>query len=129
MDVDLLRGMLVADQAKSLRAQQCLMMGLGDGMFRRRAVDGLVECAVVGKEEAHSGRPRADAEDDGLDATVIAPDNGSPVAPIGPFQPALSSTDEASSGGVADVDGSSGESSRIFVRSGAPPPSSSSIRG
>ena len=105
------------------------MMGLGNSMFRRRAVDGLVECAVVGKEEAHSGRPRADAEDDERAATEIAPDNGSPVASTGAFQPAPSSTDEASGGGGADVDESSGESSRIFVRSGAPPPSSSSIRG
>ena len=110
MDVDLLQGMLVADQTGWLTARECLMMGLENGLFKRRAVDGLVACAVVGEEEAN----------DNPDATVPS---------LRRAQQEGSADEARSSSSDADVDGSKGEPSRIFVRSGAPSLSSSGPRG
>ncbi|KAI1191313.1 hypothetical protein F5B17DRAFT_383573 [Nemania serpens] len=70
---DLLQGMLVVDQTQRLTTRDCMMMGLGAGLFKRRAVDGLVACALdeeqkavaglVGGEEALSHKPQTDIED------------------------------------------------------------------
>lgn len=80
LDVDLLQGMLVADQTERLTARKCLMMGLKNGLFKRRAVDGLVACAAGGEEaaaadsaggdEGPAPTPQADAEDN-PGATII----------------------------------------------------------
>ncbi|KAI0426212.1 kinase-like protein [Xylaria sp. FL1042] len=52
IDVDLLQSMLVVDQNKRITAAKCLMMGLRGGLFKRRAIDGLIAAALDGKEQA-----------------------------------------------------------------------------
>ncbi|KAL2258172.1 hypothetical protein VTK26DRAFT_8632 [Humicola hyalothermophila] len=52
-DVDLLQGMLVADQQKRTSAYGCLEKGFRNGLFRRRTVDGLVERAQALPEESN----------------------------------------------------------------------------
>ena len=81
-DVDLLQAMLVVNQERRLTARQGLMKGLKNGLFTRRAVDGLVACAVSGQKEQEkaadvaggveppTAMPRADAEED-PDATIL----------------------------------------------------------
>jgi serine/threonine protein kinase len=68
MDVDLLQGMVVVDQRQRLRADRCLEQGFGNGLFRRRTVDGLVSS---GTDEGPAST-LAGPEDDDLNATVIA---------------------------------------------------------
>ena len=77
LDVHLLQGILVLDQTKRLSAYTCLKIGLKNGLFKRRTINGLVACALGGKEEAAARReeapaPRsqADAKDD-PDTTII----------------------------------------------------------
>lgn len=72
--LDLLQGMLVVNQTRRLTARECLMRGLGGGLFKRRAADGLIACELDGQEEAVAGSvsgdealaptPQADTEDD-----------------------------------------------------------------
>jgi serine/threonine protein kinase len=124
IDVDLLQGMLVVDQTGRLKARECLMMGLENGLFKRRAVDGLVACAVGGEEEADANLAsendsEADAEDNDPDATI----------PSWAQQEGGADEARSSSSSEADVNGSKGEPSRIFVRSRAPSLSSSGPRG
>ncbi|KAL8376650.1 hypothetical protein RB595_007658 [Gaeumannomyces hyphopodioides] len=82
-DIDLLQGMFAINQERRLTARKGLMKGLKDGLFTRRAVDGLVACAVGGQEEEEekaanvaggveppTATQRADAEDD-PDATIL----------------------------------------------------------
>ncbi|KAI1271410.1 kinase-like protein [Xylaria sp. FL0933] len=51
IDVDLLQGMLVVNQQRRMTAARCLEMGMINGLFKRRAVDGLVACLLDGEEE------------------------------------------------------------------------------
>ena len=94
------------------------MMGLENGLFKRRSVDGLVACAVDGEGEADAGdldvkdgleealTPQlwASADDDNFNATISA------------------SQSAGQDGGDSDLGGSKAGPDRIFVRSGAPPP-------
>lgn len=129
LDVDLLRGMLVIDQARRLTAHKGLMMGFKNGLFKRRAVDGLVVCGVDREDEEPNAnldskddleRPvpviRAAAEDVDPNATISTPWRAQKAVEAG----------GTSSDAGADVDGSNAEPYEIFVRSGAPPPSISS---
>jgi hypothetical protein len=71
-DVELLQGMVVVDQRKRLSAYSCLKKGLKNGLFRRRTVDGLVECAQTPEvPAAESASTLSSAEGNDSDATVI----------------------------------------------------------
>ncbi len=123
MDVDLLQGMLAPDQAKRLTAGKCLMMGLENGLFKRRSVDGLVACAVDGEGEADAG----DLDVKGGLEEALTPQLWASADDDDNFDATISASQLAGQDGSdSDLGGSKAGPDRIFVRSGAPPPLSSS---
>ena len=94
-----------------------------NGLFKRRSVDGLVACAEDGEGEADAG----DLDVKGGLEEALTPQLWASADDDDNFDATISASQSAGQDGSdSDLGGSKAGPDRIFVRSGAPPPLSSS---